>query len=77
MFSDHGRIFLTPVIAFIDLEDNEIYRHLGMIQTAAEMLQLGDYIEGNNHYCMEYKTLLKQRGIEDDGALMTTAGESE
>ncbi len=48
-----------------------------MIQTAAEMLLLGDYIEGNNHYRMEYKSFLRQRGIEDDGALMTPAGESE
>ena len=77
VFSDHRRIFLTPVIAFIDLEGNEIYRHLGMIKTATELLLLGDYIEGNNHYRMEYKTFLKQRGIEDDGALMTPAGESE
>ena len=48
-----------------------------MIKTAAEMLLLGDYIEGDNYYRMEYKTFLKQRGIEDGGALMTPAGESE
>ncbi|MDH3350909.1 MAG: thioredoxin fold domain-containing protein [Gammaproteobacteria bacterium] len=78
VFSDHRRIFMTPVIAFIDLEGNEIYRHLGMIRTAAELLLLGNYIEGNHHYRMEYKTFAKQRGMEkEDGALMTPAGESE
>lgn len=77
VFADHRRIFLTPAIAFIDLEGNEIYRHLGMIKTAAELLLLGDYIEGNNHYRMEYKTFARQRGMEEDGVLMTPAGESK
>ena len=78
VFSDHRRIFLTPVIAFIDLDGNEVYRHLGMIKTAGELLTLGKYIEGKHHYGMEFKTYARERGIqEEDGVLMTPAGESE
>jgi len=78
VFSDHRRVFLTPVIAFVDLEGNEVYRHLGMIRTAEELLLLGDYVAGKHHYLMEYKTFVKQRGAEEgDGVLVTPAGESE
>ena len=78
VFADHRRVFLTPVLAFIDLDGNEIYRHLGMIKTAEELLLLGEYVAGNNHYRMEYKTFAKQRGMtEADGVMMTPAGESE
>ena len=78
VFSDHRRIFLTPVIAFVDLEGNEVYRHLGMIKTAEEFLMLGEYIEGKHHYRMEFKTYARERGLQDeDGVIMTPAGESE
>jgi len=78
VFSDHRRIFMTPVIAFIDLDGNEVYRHLGMIQTAEELLILGEYIEGKHHYGMEFRTYSRQRGMRDkEDILITPAGESE
>ena len=78
VFSDHRRIFLTPVLAFIDLDGNEIYRHLGMIKTADELLLLGEYVAGNNHHRMEYKTYARQRGMaEAQGPLTTPSGESK
>jgi thioredoxin-related protein len=78
VFSDHRQIFLTPIMAFIDLDGNEVYRHKGMIKTAEEFLLLGEYIEGNHHHRMEYRTFAKRRGmIEQEGALITPAGESE
>jgi len=78
VFSDHRRIFLTPVIAFVDLDGNEVYRHLGMIRTAEELLILGEYIEGKHHYGMEFKTYTRERGMqEDDDLFMTPAGESK
>ena len=78
VFSDHRRVFLTPMIAFIDLDGNEVYRHLGMLKTAEELLILGEYIEGKHHYGMEFQTYAKQRGLRnEDGMLMTPAGESE
>ena len=78
VFSDHRRIFLTPVIAFIDLDGNEVYRHLGMIKTAEEFLLLGEYIESKSYYRMEYKSFAKQRGMQqEESVLITPAGESE
>lgn len=78
VFSDHRKVFLTPLIAFIDLEGNEVYRHLGMIRTPEELLLLGEYIEGKHYYLMEYKTFAERRGMQDEeGALVTPAGESE
>ena len=43
VFSDHRRIFLPPVVAFVNLDGAEIYRHLGMIGTPEEFLLLGEY----------------------------------
>lgn len=56
VFSDHRKVFLTPVVAFIDLDGNEIYRHLGMVRTPEEMLLLGQYIEGQHYFDTEYRT---------------------
>lgn len=78
IIADHRRVILTPVMTFVDLEGNEVYRHLGMIKTPEEMLVLGEYIAGKHHHLMEYRTYAEKRGMQDvEGALMTPAGESE
>lgn len=78
VFSDHRRVFMTPVILFLDLNGVEMYRHLGMIKTADEFLLLGEYIEGGHFFDTEYKVFSKARGIPDaDGALMTPGADSE
>lgn len=78
VFSDQRRVFLTPVVAFIDLEGNEIYRHLGMIRTPGEFLMLGEYIAGNHQYLMEFETYAKKHGVQLKGdVIMTPAGDSE
>jgi len=78
IIADHRRVFLTPVMTFVDLDGNEVYRHLGMIRTPEEMLVLGEYIAGKHHYLMEYRTYAENRGMQDEeGALMTPVGESE
>lgn len=78
VIADHRRVFLTPLLAFIDLDGNEVYRHLGMIRTPEELLVLGEYIAGKHHYLMEYRTYAEKHGMhKEDGALMTPAGESE
>ena len=78
VFSDHRRVFLTPVIAFIDLQGQEIYRHLGMIRTPEEFLLLGEYIEGEHYFDTEYRTFRQARGLgEDDGARVTRAEDTE
>jgi thioredoxin-related protein len=78
VFSEQRRVFLTPVILFIDLNGNEIYRHLGMIKTPEEFLGMGQYIEGKHYYNMEFKAFAKRHGIlESEGTLLTPARETE
>jgi thioredoxin-related protein len=78
VFSDHRKVFYTPVVAFIDLDGNEVYRYPGMIKTAEEFLQLGEYIEGEHYHLMEYRTFAERRGLEaPEGRLVTPGGESE
>ena len=77
IFADHRRIFLTPVISFLDVQGNEIYRHLGMIRTPEEFLLIGEYIEGGHNFDTEYRVFAKQRGMTDEGVLLTPAEDSE
>lgn len=75
VFSDHRRIFLTPVVAFLNLDGVEIYRHLGMIRTAEELLLLGEYIEGEHYFDTEYRVFAASRGMRDDDAALLTPAE--
>jgi thioredoxin-related protein len=78
IFSDHRRIFLTPIVSFIDLEGNEIYRHLGMVKTPEDFLLLGEYIEGKHYYDTEFKTYANARGLKNaDEILITPAADTE
>ena len=72
IFSDQRRIFLTPVLSFIDLNGIEIYRHLGMIKTPQEFLILGKYIEDEHYFDTEYKVFLKSQGMQSSGYELTT-----
>ena len=78
VFSDHRRIFLTPVLLFLDLDGLEIYRHLGMVKTPEEFMLLGEYIEGKHYFDTEYEVFAEQHGQEkSEEILVTPAGESE
>ena len=78
IFADHRRIYLTPVVSFLDLTGVEIYRHLGMVRTPQEFLVMGEYIEGGHYLDTEYEVYAERRGLgERDKALVTPAGESE
>jgi thioredoxin-related protein len=77
VFSDHRKVFLTPVVSFVDLDGNEIYRHLGMVRTPEEMLLLGEYIEGRHYFDTEYRTYARQKGMQEKGVLVTPGEESE
>lgn len=78
VFSDHRRIFLTPVVAFTDLNGAEIYRHLGMIETPEEFLLLGEYIEGRHYLDTEYPVFARARGWTGrEGRRITPAEQSE
>ncbi len=77
VFSDHRKVFLTPVVAFIDLDGNEIYRHLGMIRTPEEMLLLGEYIEDQHYFDTEFRAYARQQGLQQKGVLVTPGEETE
>ncbi len=72
IFSDQRRVFLTPVLSFIDLNGIEIYRHLGMIKTPQEFLTLGKYIEDEHYFDTEYKVFLKSQGMQSSSDELTT-----
>jgi thioredoxin-related protein len=78
VFSDHRRIYLTPVVAFLDFTGAEVYRHLGMVRTPAEFLIIGEYVAGKHYLDTEYEIYARRRGLSDrDERLATHAGESE
>jgi thioredoxin-related protein len=78
IFAEHRRIYITPVISFLDLDGLEIYRHLGMVKTPEEFMLLGEYIEGKHYFDTEYEVFATQRGHDKrEKILMTPAGESE
>lgn len=76
IFSDQRRIFMTPVVAFIDLNGNEIYRHLGMIKTPQEFLLLGKYIEDEHYFDTEYEVYLESQGMLNAGERLVTPAAS-
>ena len=77
VFSDHRRVFLTPVMSFLDLNGVEIYRHLGMTKTPEDFLLLGEYIEGKHYFDTEFKVFAKARGLQGDDVLITPAVDTE
>lgn len=78
VFAEHRKVFMTPVMSFIDLSGAEIYRHLGMVRTPEEFLMLGEYIEGRHYFDLEFRVFAERRGMEkEEGAYVTPAGESE
>lgn len=72
VFSDQRRIFLTPVMSFINLDGIEIHRQLGMIRTPEEFLLLGEYIEEEHYYDTEYAVFSKSRGMQTTGEVLIT-----
>ena len=77
VFADHRRVFMTPVMSFLDLNGIEIYRHLGMMKSAEDFLLLGEYIEGKHYYDTEFKTFAKTHGMHEEGVLITPGTDTE
>ena len=77
VFSDHRKVFLTPVVSFIDLGGNEIYRHLGMIKTPEQMLLVGRYIDEKRYYDTEFRKFAQQQGMQNGGMLVTPGEETQ
>ena len=77
VFAEHRRVYMTPVMSFVDPSGAEIYRHLGMIRTPEEFLMLGEYIEGRHYYDLEFKVFAERKGMQEEEIYATPAGESE
>ena len=76
VFADHRRIYLTPVVSFLDLDGREIYRHLGMVTTPGEFMLLGEYIEDRHYFDTEYEVFAEQHGREARGKILVTPAEN-
>jgi thioredoxin-related protein len=72
IFSDHRKVFLTPVVSFLDLSGSEVYRHLGMIKTPEEFLLLGQYVEGEHYFDTEYEVFYREQRQRERGEILAT-----
>lgn len=76
VFSEHRRVFMTPLVSFIDLNGDEIYRHLGMVKTPEEFLVMGKYIAGKHYFDTEFDVYARQQGLQAGEILATPMEES-
>jgi len=67
IFSEQRKVFITPVLSFIDLDGNEIYRHLGMVKTPEEFLVMGEYIVGKHYLDTEFRVFAKRQALQQTG----------
>jgi thioredoxin-related protein len=72
IFAEQRKVFMTPLLSFIDLTGNEVYRHLGMVKTPEEFLLMGEYIAGGHYFDTEYTVFAKGRGLLDTGDTLVT-----
>jgi len=77
VFSEQRKVFMTPLMSFIDLEGVEVYRHLGMVKTPEEFLVMGEYIVGKHYFDTEFKVFAKKQGLlQVEDAQITPAEET-
>ena len=77
VFAVHRKVFLTPVVSFINLDGGEIYRHVGMVKTPHEFMLLGKYIESGRDYVTEFRVFAREQGMQDEGGLVTPGEEAD
>jgi thioredoxin-related protein len=76
VFSDHRKVFMTPTVAFIDLQGSEIYRHVGMVKTPEEFLVMGEYIADGHYFDTEFSVYAQKRGLREHETLVTPKDET-
>ena len=76
VFAEHRKVFMTPMLVFIDLAGSEIYRHLGMVKTPEEFLVMGEYIAEGHYFDTEFKVFAVKRGLHKQETLVTPMNES-
>lgn len=77
MFSEQRKVYMTPVLLFIDLEGLETYRHLGMVKTPEEFLLMGEYIAGKHYFDTEFGVFAERRGLQQVGETLMTLMEED
>ena len=75
VFAEQRKVFMTPVVSFIDLEGIEVYRHLGMVKTPEEFLVMGEYIVGKHYFDTEFKAFAIKHGMQQSKDVLITPGE--
>lgn len=76
VFAEHRKVFMTPMLAFINLDGVEIYRHLGMVKTPEEFLMMGEYIVDGHYFDTEFSVFAEKRGLHEQETLVTPMNES-
>lgn len=72
VFAQHRQVYMTPLMAFIDLDGNEIYRHLGMVKSPEEFLMMGEYIAGGHYFDTEFKVYAAKQGLNKEQDILVT-----
>ena len=75
VFAQHRKVYMTPLMAFIDLDGNEIYRHLGMVKSPEEFLLMGEYITEGHYFDTEFTVFAENRGLHKQETLVTPMNE--
>ena len=73
LFSEQRRVFLTPIMIFVNPQGEEIYRHVGMVKSPEKFLLLGEYIVDGHYLDTEFRVFAKSIGVSRDKSPLTTA----
>jgi len=77
MIAEQRRVFLTPTVAFIDLDGAEVYRRVGLVKNVEEFLAMGEYIAGKHYFDTEFPVYASSLGVRmPSDTLVTPADES-
>jgi thioredoxin-related protein len=77
VFAEHRRVYFTPVMSFIDLQGDEIYRHAGMVRTPEEFMLIGEYIAGEHYFDTEYPVFAREHGRQLEPSPHTPAAATD
>lgn len=75
MIAEQRRVFLTPTVAFIDLDGAEVYRHVGLVKTVQEFLAMGEYVAGKHYFDTEFPVYASSLGVRKPAETLVTPAE--
>lgn len=74
VFAQQRKVYMTPLLSFIDLNGSEIYRHQGMVRSPEEFLVMGEYIAGGHYFDTEFKVYAAMQGLQQEKHILGTPG---